>query len=150
MVATRVVLLATLALAACTKDLSSQPIVAQSQSPSPPPRAAAPALPGPPWRAELCRPAVDAATGTLTFAGECAFAVAEPALCRPEEDDFYILVKRALAGGRSFNFYVNVERHHGPGVYDGQAQLHVTVRDGQALYRWSNFTGSITLAGDTT
>jgi hypothetical protein len=140
--------LSVVALAACTKDLSSQPIVAQSQSPSPPPRAAA-TPPGPPWRAELCRPAGDATTGTLAFSGECSFAVAEPALCRPEEDDFYILVKRTLAGGRAFNFYVNVERHHGPGEYLGHAQIHVTVRDGQALYRWSNFTGSITLAGDT-
>jgi hypothetical protein len=135
-------------LAACTKDLSNQPIV--SPSPSTAPRATVASAPsGPPWRAELCRPAGDTAAGTLKFTGECTFAVAEPALCRPEEDDFYILVKRTLAGGQSFNFYVNVERHHGPGDYAGHAQLHVTVRDGQALYRWSNFTGSITLGGDT-
>lgn len=132
---------------ACTKDLSNQPIVAPAPSPSTAPHAAAPA--GPAWRSDRCRSASDSADGPLKFSGECSFAVAEPALCRPEEDDFYILVKRTLAGGQAFNFYVNVERHHGPGEYLGKAQIHVTVRDGVALYRWSNFTGSITLAGDT-
>ena len=142
-------MLGALALAACTKDLSSQPIIAPASSSAPSTTSAAPAPAGPPWRTERCRPEGDAAAGTLRFSGECNFAQATPALCRREEDDFYILVKRPLAGGPSFNFYVNVERHHGPGEYAGNAQIHVTVRDGAALYRWSNFTGTITLAGDT-
>jgi hypothetical protein len=134
------------AAAACTKDLSSQPII----SSSPPAAARAPAPPvGAPWRSELCRP-TGPTDGALKFSGECAFGHGEPALCRPQEDDFYILVKRTLAGGQSFNFYVNVERHHGAGDYPGLAQIHVTVRDGQALYRWSNYLGTITLTGDST
>lgn len=142
-----IVVAVALACGACTKDLTNQPIVAPAPSPSAAPHAAAAA--GPAWSSELCRPKGDSSDGPLRFSGECSFAVGEPALCRPEEDDFYILVKRTLAGGRAFNFYVNVERHHGPGEYLGKAQIHVTVRDGTALYRWSNFTGSITLAGDT-
>ena len=147
-------LLVVVAAAACTEDLSDKPIIGaappssvSSSGVSPSPKPALPA--GPPWRSELCRPRGDASAGSLRFNGECTFAVPEPALCRPDEDDFYILVKRTLAGGQSFNFYVNVERHHGAGEYDGNAQIHITVRDGAALYRWSNFTGTITLAGDT-
>jgi hypothetical protein len=139
-------------LAACTKDLTSQPIIGSAPSgatSAPSGATVASSAAGPAWRGELCRTAGDAERGTLRFSGECGFAVAGPALCRPDEDDFYILVKRALDSGRAFNFYVNVERHHGPGEYAGSAQIHVTVRDGAALYRWSNFTGTLTLAGDT-
>ena len=142
-----VVALAALALAACTRG-SDEPTdlgAAPSGTTTAPSGATAA---GPTWRSELCHTAGDAG-GTLRFSGECSFAVAGPALCRPDEDDFYILVKRTLDGGRAFNFYVNVERHHGPGEYAGNAQIHVTVRDGAALYRWSNFTGTLTLAGDT-
>ena len=149
----RLLVVAALTLAACTKDLTSQPIIGAAPSGAATrrrrARRVAPSAAGPPGAASSAAPPATPRPARLRFSGECSFAVAGPALCRPDEDDFYILVKRTLDGGRAFNFYVNVERHHGPGEYGGNAQIHVTVRDGAALYRWSNFTGTITLAGDT-
>ncbi len=106
------------------------------------------------WRAELCQPDSTKAPlagpkSGLTFGGECVLAATELAQCQPQEDDFYILAKRVLQGGRVFVFYVNVERYHGPGEYPALAQAHVMVRDGQTLYRWANFQSTLTLEPGT-
>lgn len=134
--------LAIVLLAGCSQDLSKAPIIAARPS-APPPKLPAPSTT---WAPEFCRAGEDAGRG-LTFTGACALQAAS-ALCRAEEDDYFILVKRALAGGRVFNFYVNVERWHGAGDYRGLAQMQVSVRDGTRLYRWASFQGSLTIAGE--
>lgn len=148
-------LLMALALIGCTQDLSNKPIIkskAAATASSKPLPAVTLAPAGPPWNHEMCRPSDPDApprpNGTLTFSGECAFKQSEQGWCRPLDDDFYILERRTLAGGHWFIFYVNVERHHGPGDYPGLAQIHIEVRDGQSLYRWSNYQGSLLLTAD--
>jgi hypothetical protein len=132
-----------LVLGGCTKELTDAPIL--------PPRAPATdagTAKASTWRGDWCHVDEPAPSSerALSFAGECRLLQTSPALCRPEEDDFYVLVKRPLPGGRSLNFYVNVERFHGDGDYRSLAQLHVVVRDRGTLYRWANVQGDVVLS----
>jgi hypothetical protein len=135
--------------ASCTKDLSSTPLLPPARAI--PPEVTAPAAPaGPVWMPEKCRlgTATDTARpgSVLRFAGACGLALSGPAVCQPASDDFYLLLRRPLAGGQSFTFYVNVERYQGPGAYEGLAQIQLAVREGRDLYRWSNFQGTLSVA----
>lgn len=96
---------------------------------------------GEPLPAAACPPEPEppaAAGSDLTFTGPCAFHQAGPAYCRAAADDFYVLLKRALPGGRSLDLYVDVEFYRGPGDYP-EAQTLLLIQDGTRLYTWSNF-----------
>jgi hypothetical protein len=143
-----------LGLLGCTRDLSERPILPPASASSEENGAAADRVAvdrAPPWLPERCHlpPETGALDGRgLLVSGACDLALAAPAICHAQEDDFYVVVERALSGGRIFHLYVNVERYHGTGDYRGLAQIHASVREGQALYRWTSFQGTVSLAGD--
>jgi hypothetical protein len=101
-----------------------------------------------PWKSAICLPQPEQAGGPaasdLSVRGECSFRQRASVICRAQGDDFYVVTRRNLAGGRVATVYFNIESFHGPGDYD-ESQTHVWIGDGQALYRWSNAHGKASL-----
>src|SRR5262249_46236630 len=104
------------------------------------------------WVSGTCDPVPEpdraASFSDLAFSGECAFHQTGPAQCHGREDDFYLVAHRDLEGARQLTLYVNVERYSGPGVYENDAQVHVMIKDGESLYRWSAFRTSVSLGAN--
>jgi hypothetical protein len=103
----------------------------------------------PPWDEALCPPAPEdegtASLSDLTLTGTCAFRHVGAAACQARGDDFYITIERKLLGGEPVILHVNVEAYTGSGVYEEKAQVVFMIRRGQALYRWANYWGTMTL-----
>jgi hypothetical protein len=147
----RIVLaLALLTVASGCKDLSRNRIVptASASASSSAPRASASSD----WRPALCAedsaPSSPSDPSHMSFTGQCTLRISGLASCRAYDDDFYVLVTQPMKSGALFNFYVNVERFKGRGHYPGQAQVHVGVRQGPTLYRWSNLHGTMKVEAD--
>ena len=146
---TRLLVTACAALAAsCTRELTNEPVIPTQVT-----SGAARTAGGPSswWRSEICRinPGDEGPTDsakTLTFAGECNFPHRTPAQCYSRGDDYYVAAQRTLAGGQTLTFFANIESYSGPGEYK-IAEIHLTVRDGERIYRWSNTHGAATVAG---
>ncbi len=98
------------------------------------------------WRPEACPPPPEDSPGpsSLTVTGPCAFQHRGAVSCEPIADDFYISMSRKAARGATLMVYINVEKYHGPGSYDG-AQMFVGVQDKTSIYRWSSDTIAITV-----
>ncbi len=103
---------------------------------------------GVPWSAALCQPLdeepVAGTPSALVVSGACSFTQRALAECRARGDDFYVVARRRLAGGRLATIYINVESFRGPGEYD-EAQTHAWIGEGTGLYRWSEPRGHVTL-----
>ncbi len=59
-------------------------------------------------------------------------------------DDFYVVVERTLAAGRTLDLYIDVEFYKGPGSYRG-AQSLLIIQEAGTLYTWSNFRTEVTV-----
>lgn len=103
---------------------------------------------GAPWSRELCHPLaedpVGGAPSAMAVSGECDYTQQALADCHAKQDDFYIVSKRKLEGGRVLTLYINVERFRGAGDYE-EAQAHIWIGEGTGLYRWGNARGHLTL-----
>lgn len=75
--------------------------------------------------------------GSFSAEGTCGFRERELVDCESVKDDFIIAVTRPAQNGWTLVAYLNVERYHGPGEYDG-AQLFVAVQNERTIYRWSS------------
>lgn len=143
-----VLLLCAMALAACGAEAPQGRLL--TAAPSAP--TIAPIGPLPTWRPALCVPEPESAPrySDLTFSGACTFHHIGPLTCHASQDDFYLTTQRTLSGGLPLTLYINVERYRGPGTYTNAAEVHMIIQDGQGLFRWSNFHGTITVApGET-
>ena len=93
------------------------------------------------WHPEACPPPAETSSGpgSLSVTGPCAFEHRAPVSCESTPDDFIVAMTRKAARDATLVVYLNVEKYHGPGKYDG-AQMFVAVQDGTSLYRWSSDT----------
>ncbi len=142
-------LVCALTLAACGNEPSQGRLLTVKPSALVPSFAPGPL---PIWRPGLCPPEPESAPlySDLTFSGICAFHQIGPLTCHASQDDFYLTAQRTLPGGLPLTLFINVERYQGPGTYRNVAQVHMIIQDGQGLFRWSNFNGTITVApGET-
>jgi len=85
-----------------------------------------------------------AAGSEAELAGPCTFRQAGRAYCRHAADDFYVVVERTLAAGRTLDLYIDVEFYKGPGSYRG-AQSLLIIQEAGTLYTWSNFRTEVTV-----
>ena len=89
------------------------------------------------WRPELCPPPPEPSGGpsTLVATGACAFRQQGTMECTSTEDDFILQMTRPAAREANLLIYVNVDKYHGPGTYDG-AEMLVGVQEGEQNFRW--------------
>jgi len=89
------------------------------------------------WRPELCPPPPEPSGGpsTLVATGACAFRQQGMMECTSTADDFILQMTRPAAREAKLLIYVNVEKYHGPGTYDG-AEMLVGVQEGEQNFRW--------------
>lgn len=114
--------------------------VASAAAPSPVRQAAVSQAPAPQGLlSEFCPPPAEDSSGPSSFVAEgpCEFLHRAPVACESLQDDFIVGVTRKAKNGSSLVIYINVEKYHGPGAYDG-AQLFVAVQSGTAIHRWSS------------
>lgn len=163
-------ILVCLAALGCDEDPArAVKIMARPATPAPPPApavsasaapaatnpavAAAPSLvEGPPnqeWRPPGCPPPPEDSDGpsSLAVTGPCTFQHRGSVDCESTADDFIVTMSRKAARGATLMVYINVEKYHGPGSYDG-AQMFVGVQDKTAIYRWSSDEVAITVGPD--
>ena len=76
--------------------------------------------------------------------GPCTFQHRSAVSCESALDDFILVMSRKAAGDATLMVYINVEKYHGPGDYDG-AQMFVGVQDKNSINRWSSDTVNITV-----
>lgn len=87
---------------------------------------------------EFCPPPDDSpGPGNFFAQGPCEFRQISQVHCQSSTDDFIVAIPRKANNGASLVMYLNVERYHGPGTYDG-AQLFIALQGDTTLYRWSN------------
>lgn len=98
------------------------------------------------WRPEGCPPPPEDSSGpsSLSVTGPCAFQHRGRVSCEARADDFYVSLSRKAARGATLMVYINVEKYHGPGSYDG-AEMFVGVQDKTSIYRWSGDRLTITV-----
>jgi len=98
------------------------------------------------WRPEGCPPPPEDSSGpsSLSVTGPCAFQHRARVNCEARADDFYVSLSRKAARGATLMVYINVEKYHGPGSYDG-AEMFVGVQDKTSIYRWSGDRLTITV-----
>lgn len=106
-------------------------------------------VPGPPFRAELCKAEPEKSKGSNWFAvsGICAFQQTANVNCRAVSDDFYASLLRRGPGDVTISVYLNIETGNKaptPGKYSG-AQMFLTVQNRQEYYHWSSDSVSVTL-----
>ncbi len=108
----------------------------------------APVGPIPLWKAGQCPDPepVPGQASNLAFSGMCTFSQTGALTCNAAADDFYLYTRRTLPNGLPLVFYINVESYHGPGTYNDNVQVLMTIQDGQGLYRWSDYHGAMTVA----
>ena len=101
------------------------------------------------WRLDACPPLPEAGGGPsdFTVTGPCAFRHHGQVGCESLGDDFIVIMSRKAAHGATVMVYINVEKYHGPGVYDG-AQMFVGVQHKTNIYKWSNDAVDITVGPD--
>jgi len=150
------VIVACLVAAACDQDPArSVKIVARppaaSSGVTPPgagvtPPGAGESSPIAEWRPEGCPPPPEDSSGpsSLSVTGPCAFQHRARVNCEARHDDFYVSLSRKAARGATLMVYINVEKYHGPGSYDG-AEMFVGVQDKTSIYRWSGDRLAITV-----
>jgi len=131
-------------LAACGEQ-APKVIVLTSNPPATP--SVAPVGPIPLWQVGQCPDPepVPAQASNLTFSGVCNFSQTGALTCNAAADDFYLYTRRTLASGLPVVFYINVESYHGPGTYNDNVQVLMTIQDGRGLYRWSDYHGAMTV-----
>lgn len=97
-----------------------------------------------------------AKASNLTISGGCSVQVLDTVSCTIAVDDFYAVMHRQLAGGRTLYMTLNVETYRKPGSFQN-AQLYFEVQGGGVLARWTNLHipatvtagGLVTLPGAT-
>jgi hypothetical protein len=101
------------------------------------------------WRPELCPPPAEGAAGpgALVATGACPFTHHGAVECTTLPDDLILETSRPAARGATLSIYLNVEKYHGPGVYD-EAQMLVSVQDGTSLFRWRSDEVVLTVGED--
>ena len=90
-------------------------------------------------RLDFCPPPAEDSTGPshLIANGPCGFEHRGAASCESLPDDFIVALTRKALHGSTLVIFLNVERYHGPGAYDG-AQMFETVQSGTGIHRWSS------------
>jgi hypothetical protein len=83
--------------------------------------------------------------GNLTISGGCSVQVLDTVSCTIAVDDFYAVMHRPLAGGRTLYMTLNVETYRKPGSFKN-AQLYFEVQGGGVLARWTNLQVAATVA----
>lgn len=86
-----------------------------------------------------------ASLSDVRISGACTFTHHGIAVCNANGDDYYATFQRQLADGSTVSFFVNVEFYTGAATYEKKVQILVSVRRGDALYRWSNDEATATL-----
>jgi hypothetical protein len=103
-----------------------------------------------PWDPTYCavkpEPDEGASLSELTFSGTCAFHHRDPAACRAEGDDYYIILRHQLADGNEAEIFINVEHYAGAKAYEKKAEVLFLIRRNQSLYRWAKRNASVTLS----